>query len=130
MRPRIDLPIGELVARYEAGESTRGLATAHNVSRDTIRTRLLETGVEMRPSGGGRPRKHGGQLWQVGKGYLYTRTRDRSNCYIARGCYEAHNGPIPDGYVVHHVNHDILDNAIGNLTCMTWREHGRLHSVA
>jgi hypothetical protein len=36
-----------------------------------------------------------------------------------------HNGPIPDGYEIHHVD-DVGDNRIGNLRCVTRGEHKRL----
>ena len=41
---------------------------------------------------------------------------------------ELHIGhPIPDGYVVHHNNHDRSDNRIENLTLMTFKEHAGMH---
>lgn len=38
------------------------------------------------------------------------------------------NGPVPDGYVVHHRNHDKLDNRLDNLELMTHEEHSRHHN--
>lgn len=34
---------------------------------------------------------------------------------------------IPDGYVVHHINHNRADNRIENLELMTFKEHAGLH---
>ena len=34
---------------------------------------------------------------------------------------------IPEGYVVHHINGDKLDNSPGNLEMMTLSEHSKLH---
>lgn len=34
---------------------------------------------------------------------------------------------IPDGYVVHHINHNRADNRIENLMLMTFSEHASLH---
>lgn len=42
--------------------------------------------------------------------------------------WEKHNGPIPKGYEIHHINYDRLDNRIKNLSCMPQIEHSRLHS--
>ena len=44
-----------------------------------------------------------------------------------RVIYEAANGPIPEGYVVHHTNGDRSDNRLENLEAMSRAEHIRLH---
>jgi hypothetical protein len=47
-RPRLAVPIAELLSRYHAGESEKALATAFGVSRPAIRKRLLEAGITPR----------------------------------------------------------------------------------
>jgi len=42
--------------------------------------------------------------------------------------WEGSNGPIPEGYEVHHRDEDPLNNEIGNLQLLTRLEHKRLHS--
>src|SRR6516225_3122763 len=42
--------------------------------------------------------------------------------------WERHNGPVPDGYQIHHRNENKLDNRIENLAALTPTEHKRLHS--
>lgn len=44
-----------------------------------------------------------------------------------RTIYEAAFGPIPEGYVIHHINHDPTDNRIENLQMMIERDHLRTH---
>lgn len=39
--------------------------------------------------------------------------------YKHRWVWEQHNGPIPNGYVIHHINSNKLDNRIENLSCIT-----------
>jgi hypothetical protein len=40
---------------------------------------------------------------------------------------EAH-GPIPDGFQIHHRNHDRTDNRLENLECVDTVTHKRLHA--
>lgn len=43
--------------------------------------------------------------------------------YLHRDIWEDANGPIPEGYVVHHIDHDKENNDIGNLALMERRKH-------
>lgn len=42
--------------------------------------------------------------------------------------WKAEHGPIPDGYHVHHIDHDPLNNDLANLACITAAEHKSHHS--
>ena len=48
--------------------------------------------------------------------------------YIQRLVYEAFVEEIPEGYVVHHVDEDRMNNYFKNLELMTPQEHGALSS--
>jgi hypothetical protein len=41
--------------------------------------------------------------------------------------WEHHHGPVPSGYVIHHIDHNSLNNDISNLSCMLKGEHLSLH---
>jgi len=41
--------------------------------------------------------------------------------------WEKENGKIQEGFVIHHIDGDKHNNAIGNLLCMTEKEHKALH---
>ena len=43
--------------------------------------------------------------------------------------WEQHNGPIPPGHVIHHIDENKSNNDIANLACMSLSEHTRLHTT-
>lgn len=45
----------------------------------------------------------------------------------SRVIWEGHNGPIPRGKIIHHKDHDTLNDEIENLSCLTRAEHLREH---
>jgi hypothetical protein len=46
---------------------------------------------------------------------------------LHRWLWEKYNGPIPSGYIVHHINGDINDNRLENLLCVSPKQHAELH---
>jgi hypothetical protein len=42
--------------------------------------------------------------------------------------WELANGPIPEGYIVHHRDHDKLNNDLSNLELMTHQQHAEHHN--
>lgn len=49
--------------------------------------------------------------------------------YLHVDLWEKYNGPVPDDYHIHHIDHDPLNNDIGNLTCLSPSEHMAHHSA-
>jgi len=136
MRRNIDLPVDEMVKRYEAGETTWALARGYDVCQETICRRLYAAGVVMRPCGfpaghtlnHGR-HKRGGPLHTTDGGYRGTLDREGKICRVHRACWVAYHGAIPDGHVVHHLDGNPANNDIENLSCVSHGEHWRLHNI-
>ena len=47
--------------------------------------------------------------------------------YMHRYVWEFYNGPIPDGYEIHHKDFNRANNDITNLECLSKTEHKKLH---
>lgn len=60
-------------------------------------------------------------------GYFAATTGDRMQMH--RYVWEKYNGKIPDGYDIHHIDHDRSNNDISNLEMYTKSDHARLFST-
>ena len=59
-----------------------------------------------------------------GKGYYYNSSiRKRLHQCI----WEDANGPVPKGYQIHHIDGNKDNNDLSNLTCISAKEHRKLH---
>lgn len=63
-------------------------------------------------------------------GQLRAHNGDSGNRYAHHLVWEEVNGPIPEGYVIHHKNENPEDNRVENLELVTPIEHNRLHYPA
>ena len=113
------LPVEEIVGRYKNGDTLDGLAADYGVGGSTIRRRILEAGHRT---------KRLVMPVAMKDGRLNVRDRESKKVLLHRACYEACHGPIPDGFVVHHLNGDNTDNRTENLICLFCGDHTRLHA--
>jgi hypothetical protein len=62
-------------------------------------------------------------------GHMQIKCADGKFRYRARVMWEEANGPIPHGYLIHHVNEDPFDDRLDNFQLVTRSEHARIHST-
>lgn len=60
-------------------------------------------------------------------GYYYISTKTNNGCLLHRLIYEKHYGPIPEGFVIHHIDGVKTNNEINNLVMLSNSEHHSLH---
>ena len=53
----------------------------------------------------------------------------RSRTFLHRDVWAFHNGPIPEGYHIHHIDHDTTNNAIENLQMVWGSTHLHTHQM-
>ena len=69
-----------------------------------------------------------GRIWsKTNANYYISQNTDKKFSYLHRYIYEKHNGPIPNGFVVHHKDGNRINNDISNLTTLTNSQHAILH---
>ena len=72
-----------------------------------------------------------GKAWLQKNGYYalkktYPGKRSTSKM-LHRAVYEKYKGPIPSGYIIHHIDENKTNNKIENLMCLSPLDHSRLH---
>lgn len=54
---------------------------------------------------------------------------DGGQTNLHRAVWTFHNGPIPKGFNIHHIDRDPSNNDLANLQLIDCREHTRLHAL-
>ena len=63
------------------------------------------------------------KFYKCASGYYADSKSRRLHVYI----WEKHNGKVPDGYDIHHIDHDKSNNDISNLACVLRKSHHSAH---
>lgn len=117
----------EMYSLYQQGYSLSEVGRAFGQSRQSVYIGFNRRGWQLR--------KKPQLPFQIIDGYkfslrntgYYARTYgDRISAH--RYVWEKHNGKIPNGYDIHHKNHDKSDNRINNLELLKKDEHARKYS--
>lgn len=127
--PRNDALAIRMYDMYCQGSSIEQVAQAFGRSRQSVWKMWNRRGYLMRPVRGPSrdSTEYNGVSYSVGtQGYYRSTTGDRH--LLHRRVWEDANGAIPEGHDVHHVDHNKLNNDLGNLRLLTKAEHTRLHA--
>jgi len=119
---RKDEEYKQMYENYKKGFSLQDIAKMEGVTRQSVYSGFKLRGYEMR--------KKKELPYQKFKGIKFTK---RNNRYLGRTdgdrglmhryVWEYHNGKIPAGHDIHHINGNRTDNRIENLELYTKSEH-------
>lgn len=76
--------------------------------------------------GGPAPEVNQGGVWKGSNGYLKF-SHEGKETYVHRYEWETHRGSIPEGFHVHHIDGDRLNNSLDNLELITESDHHKYH---
>ncbi len=119
----------EMYAAYVNGASLEEVGELFGRTRQSVWKMFDRRGLPLRQRPDPLPTvEFQGERYAIGVLGYYRKTRgDRS--YLHRDVWAHYNGPIPDGYDVHHVDHDKTHNSLPNLGLLTKADHTRLHAA-
>lgn len=126
---RRDDRAAEMYEMYKSGESLAGVAKSFGCSRQNVYDVFRWRDWPMRPRRGARESvEWNGSKWSLRDNGYYGRTTGARDM-MHRAVWEHYNGPIPDGWDVHHKDRDRTNNDISNLACMSKSDHTKLHAA-
>lgn len=128
-RLRDDVQAFAMQERYEAGLSFSEVAAEFGCSRQSVYVIFKRRNWPTRPRPAALPPVmfNGAKYTLRNTGYFGKTTGGRT--LLHRDLWEHHNGPIPDGYDIHHIDHDRTNNELSNLELIDRGEHARRHNL-
>jgi hypothetical protein len=120
--------IDEMYRMYCEGYSLAQVANSWGCTRQSVWELFRYNGLATRPKRKPLPYVmfNGEKYTRRSTGYFGKTTGKRT--LLHRDVWEYHNGKIPDGYDIHHVDCDRENNSIDNLECLPKAEHTRKYS--
>lgn len=114
---------------YCQGQSLEEVGQAFGVTRQTVYTRFKRQNLDLRQRPKPKPFiEYEGRRYTIGtQGYYRATEGDRA--LLHRVIYENEVGPIPDGWDIHHIDHDKLNNTVTNFMCLSKADHAALHAA-
>lgn len=118
----------EMYAVYLIGKSLAEVAELYGMTRQSVYEGFKRRSYELR-SPNERPYQmlDGIKFTLRDNGYYGATTSDRK--LMHRYIWEKYNRLIPEGYDIHHIDHDKTNNDISNLAIYSKSEHARLFNT-
>jgi hypothetical protein len=109
----------------EGGYSCSQLAKMYGVTRQSIHELLVRIGTKFRKTKTLPFIMYDGLKFTISKttGYYRSTTHRKTHISLHRYVWEKHNGEIPKGYDIHHIDWDKTNNRIENLELICHKEH-------
>lgn len=119
----------EMYELYQQGHSLAQVAKAYQKTRQSVWELFKNRGWEMRRKPKPLPfMTFNGEKYTLRNNGYYGKTRGKRTL-MHRDVWEFHNEPIPEGYDIHHRDHNKENNCIDNLECLHKAEHARLYAT-
>jgi hypothetical protein len=123
---RKDEKAAGMLALYAEGFSLAQVAKAFGVTRQSVYKMLRKRGYAARATAP-LPFISWGNAKYTIDGFGYYRRTDDDRRRLHVDIWESENGPLPEGFDVHHADGDKTNNTPGNLELLSCSEHGRRH---
>lgn len=128
MPHRKKAPTIEIIQLYNDGFSCEDIAEMYEMSRQAVWERLKRNNVVMRKKKVLPFIIYGGIKFTPSENGYYRATRRDKHVSLHRYKYEKEIGKIPDGFDIHHIDNNKLNNDIKNLECLPKHEHTKKYS--
>jgi hypothetical protein len=120
--------VNAMYAMYCSGKSLAQVASAFHSHRQNVYDTFRRRGLELRSPNFKPFIMYRGEKFTLNDDGYYSRTRhgNRGDRTLHRLIWTEANGPIPDGYEIHHEDRDKTNNDLSNLRCLPKPEHSRI----
>lgn len=128
-RRRNDQKAEAMYARYRQGLSLAEVAAEFAITRQSVYGMFTGRGWDLHPRPDAKEFvEFQGRRYTIrNNGYYGATSGNRS--LLHRDIWEHHNGTIPTGYDIHHLDHDKTNNDISNFECLPKDEHARRYNM-
>lgn len=129
-QPRNNVLAEQMFARYQQGLSLADIAAEVGRSRQSVYEMFKRRSWSLRSPTLQVALTYDGQKYTLDADGYYRRTSGSKGHreWLHHAVWKNAYGPIPDGYDIHHRNHNKTDNSIDNLECLSPNEHAKRHN--